>query len=57
MLDRRRGRPIARIVGRSPAIRDLAAGRVRGVLAWTLVDTALQTGLRVSAGRYQRNAW
>lgn len=30
------------------AIRDLAAGRVRGVLAWAVIDTALQTGLRVS---------
>ena len=30
------------------AVRDLRAGRVTGPLAWVVVDTALQTGLRVS---------
>lgn len=29
-------------------IMDLRAGRIRGVLSWMLVDTALTTGLRVS---------
>ena len=30
------------------ALLDLKAGRVRGPLAWVVVDTALSTGLRVN---------
>ena len=30
------------------ALKDLRAGRITGVLAWAVVDTALSTGLRVS---------
>jgi len=37
-----------RTVTNAGAITDLKAGRVRGPLAWMLVDLALSTGLRVS---------
>ena len=37
-----------RIVTKARAITDAQAGRVRGPLAWMLVDLALMTGLRVS---------
>lgn len=37
-----------RTVTEAGAITDLRAGRVRGPLAWMLVDLALSTGLRVS---------
>lgn len=37
-----------RMVSGARAIMDLRAGRVRGVIAWMLVDLALSTGLRVN---------
>ena len=38
---------LLRTVTQAHAITDMQAGRVRGVLAWAVVDVALQTGLRV----------
>ncbi len=37
-----------RLVTEAANIKDLQAGRVRWVVAWAVVDSALQTGLRVS---------
>lgn len=37
-----------RTVTEAAAIKDMQVGRMRGVLAWAIVDTALSTGLRVS---------
>lgn len=37
-----------RMVAEAGAITDAAKGRVRGVLAWAVVDVALSTGLRAS---------
>ncbi len=39
---------LLRAMTENRAVRDLKAGRVGGVLAWAIVDTALSTGLRVS---------
>jgi len=39
---------LLRAITENRAVRDLKAGRVGGVLAWSVVDTALSTGLRVS---------
>ena len=39
---------VLRTVTEAHAITDLQAGRYRGVLAWAVVDVALQTGLRAS---------
>ena len=46
-MDEREVRLLRAIV-ENRAVRDLKAGRVTGVLAWAVVDTALSTGLRVS---------
>ena len=35
---------LLRTVTQAHAITDMQAGRVRGVLAWAVVDVALQTG-------------
>jgi len=39
---------LLRATAENRAMKDLAAGRVGGVLAWAVVDVALSTGLRVS---------
>jgi len=46
-LDEREVR-LVRAITENRAIRDLRSGRIGGVLAWAVVDTALSTGLRVS---------
>ncbi len=37
-----------RTMSQARAIVDMAAGRMGGVIEWAVVDTAMQTGLRVS---------
>ena len=39
---------VLRTVAEAHAITDMQAGRLRGVLAWAVLDVALQTGLRAS---------
>ena len=39
---------LLRAMTENRAVRDLKTGRIGGVLAWAVVDTALSTGLRVS---------